>query len=62
VFGACAEGYVKESKGQVSNPLVVHALYSCKHALANSSTDQWNVKSLGLPYSVRDHAIIFFIY
>jgi hypothetical protein len=26
VFGVCAKGYVEESKGQVSKPLVIQAL------------------------------------
>jgi hypothetical protein len=62
VFGVCAEGYVEEPKGQVSKSLVVQALHNCKLALANSSTYQWNVKSMGLPYFVRHPAIISVIY
>ncbi len=48
----CVEGYVEESKRQVSKSLAVQTLQSCRLALANSSIDQWNVKSLGLPYFV----------
>ncbi len=62
VFGVCAEGYVKELKGQVNKPLVVQALQSCRLARANFFVDQWNGKSLGLPYSVKYCAIIFVIY
>ncbi len=54
----CAKGYVKELKGQVSKSLVVQALQSCKLAPANSIIDQWNAKSLGLPYSVEYPTII----
>jgi hypothetical protein len=42
--------------------LIVHALQSCRLALANSSIDQWNAKSLGLACFVRYPAIITFIY
>jgi hypothetical protein len=58
VFGVCAKGYVKELKGQVNKSLAVQALQSCKLAPANSSIDQWNAKSLGLPYFVRYPTII----
>jgi len=50
VFGICVEGYVEESKRQVSKSLVIQTLQSCRLALANFSTDQWNTKNLGLPY------------
>jgi hypothetical protein len=62
VFGMCVEGYVEKSKGQVNKSLAVHALQSCKLALANSSTYQWNAKSMGLPYSVKYPAIISIVY
>jgi hypothetical protein len=53
VFGVCVEGYVEKRKGQVNKSLAVQALYNCRLAPANFSTDQWNAKSMGLPYSVR---------
>ncbi len=62
VFGVCVNGYVKEPKGHVSKSQVVHALQSYKLALANSSTNQWNTKSLGLPYSVKYPTIMSIIY
>ncbi len=40
------DGYVEESKGQVNKSLAVQALQSCKLAPTNSSTNQWNAKSL----------------
>jgi len=58
----CAKGYVEEPKGQVSKSLVVQALQSCRFAPANSSSDQWNAKSLGLPYFVIYLMIISVIY
>jgi hypothetical protein len=58
----CVEGCVRELKRQVNKSLVVHALQSCRLALANSSTNQLNAKSLGLPYFVRYPAIISVIY
>jgi hypothetical protein len=58
----CVEGYVEESKRQVSKSLAVQTLQSCRLALANSSIDQWNVKSLGLPYFVWYSTIISVIY
>jgi hypothetical protein len=58
VFGVCADGYVKEPKGKVSKSLTILALQSYRLALANSSIDQWNVKSLGLPYSIKYPTII----
>ncbi len=62
VFGVCAEGYVKEPKGQVNKSLVVQALQSYRLAPTNSSIDQWNAKSLGLPYPIKYPTIIFVIY
>ncbi len=56
------EGYVEELKGHVSKSLVVQALHNCKLAPTNSSTYQWNAKSLGLPYFMRYPTIIFVIY
>jgi len=58
----CAKGYVEESKGQVSKSLIVQALQSCRLAPANSSSNQWNAKSLGLPYTVKYPTIISIIY
>ncbi len=62
VFGVCGEGCVEESKGHVSMSLTIQTLQSCRFAPTNSSVDQWNAKSLGLPYSVRYPTIIFIIY
>jgi hypothetical protein len=62
VFGLCAEGYVEEVKGHVSKSLVIQTLQSCRLALANFSADQWNAKSLALPYFIKYLAIIFVIY
>ncbi len=62
VFGVCAKGYVEKPKGQVSKSPTIQALQSCRLALTNSSTNQWNAKSLGLPYSVKYLAIISVIY
>ncbi len=62
VFGVCAEGYIKRPKGHVSKSLAIQALQSCRLAHANSFVDQWNAKSLGLPYSIRYPAIIFVIF
>jgi hypothetical protein len=53
VFGVCAKEYVEEPKRHVNKSLTIHSLYSCRLALTNSSIDQWNAKSLGLPYSIR---------
>jgi hypothetical protein len=47
VFGVCAEGYVKELKGQVNKSLVVQALQSCKLAPTNSFANKWNFKKFG---------------
>jgi len=58
----CAKGYVEELKGQVSKSLAIQALQNCKLTLANSSTNQWNVKSLSLPNFVKYPAIISIIY
>ncbi len=62
MFLECAEGYVKEPKGQVNKSLAIQALQSCRLSFVNSFVDQWNVKSVGFPYFVRYLAIIFFIY
>jgi hypothetical protein len=62
VFGVCAKGYVKCSKGHVNKSLANHALQSCRLAHRNSSIKQWNEKSLGLPYFVKYLAIISIIY
>ncbi len=62
VFGVCVEGYVEELKRQVNKSLTIQTLQSCRLALANSSVDQWNAKSLGLPYFVRYPTIISIIY
>jgi hypothetical protein len=62
VFGVCAKGYVEKPKGQVNKSLSIHALQSYRLALANSSTNQWNAKSLGLPYFVKYPTIIYVIY
>ncbi len=53
VFGVCVEGYVEKPKGQVNKSLAIQALHNCKLTPAMFSTDQWNAKSMGLPYSVR---------
>jgi hypothetical protein len=39
VFGVCAEGYVEEPKRHVSKSLAVQALYNCRLALTNFSSD-----------------------
>jgi hypothetical protein len=62
VFGVCVEGYVEDPKRQVSKSLAIQALQSYRLALANFFTNQWNAKSLGLPYFVRYPAIISVIY
>jgi hypothetical protein len=62
LFGVHAKGYVEEPKRQVSKSLAVQALHSYKLAPTNSLADQWNVKSMGLPYFVKYLAIIFVIY
>jgi hypothetical protein len=61
VFGMCAKGYVEKPKRQVNKSLAVHALQSCKLALANSSTYQWNANSFALPYFVRYPTIKYVI-
>ncbi len=58
----CLKGYVKELKEQVSKSLTVQALQSCRLAPTNFSANQWNAKSLALPYSIRYPTIIFIIY
>jgi len=62
VFGVYAKRYVEGPKGQVSKIIKLHALQSCRIAPTNSTWDQWNAKSLGLPYFVKYHVIIFVIY
>jgi hypothetical protein len=62
VFGVCAEGYVKNLKGQVSKIITKQALQSYGIEPTNSIGDKWNVKSLGLPYSMRYPTIISMIY
>jgi len=62
VIRVCAKGYVEELKGKVSKSLVVHALQSYRLAPINSFVNQWNAKSLGLPFFVRYLAIISIIY
>ncbi len=62
VFGVCAEGYIEDPKRHVSKSQVVHALQSCRLALASFYAHQRNAKSLGLPYSVRYPTIISVIY
>jgi len=62
VFGVCAKGYVEGSKGQVNKSLANQTLQSCRLAPRNSSINQWNAKSLGLPYFVKYLAIISIIY
>jgi hypothetical protein len=62
VFGVCVEGYVEESRGQVSKSLVVQALQSYRLAPTNSFANQWNAKNIGLPYFVKSLAIISIIY
>jgi hypothetical protein len=57
VFGVCVEGYVEELKGQISKSLVVLALQSYRFPPTNSSANQWNAKSLGLPYFIQYFAI-----
>ncbi len=61
IFGVCAERYLKEPKG-VNKSLTIQTLQSCRLAPTNSSTNKWNVKSLGLPYFVQYLAIISIIY
>ncbi len=62
VSGVCAERYVEKPKGQVSKLIIVQAVQCCKLTPTNSFADQWNTKSLGLPYSVRYLAIIYIMY
>ncbi len=59
VFRACVEGYVEDQKGQIGKTVALHTLQSCKITPTNFARDQW---SLGLPYLVRYHVIIFMIY
>jgi hypothetical protein len=62
IFRDCVEGYVEDPKGQASKIVTLQALYGRRIAPTNSVRDQWNVKSLGLPYSVKYPAIISMIY
>ncbi len=61
-FGVCAKGYVEDPKAQVSKTITLQPLQSCKIAPTNFAKDEWNVKSLGLPCSVKYLAIIYVIY
>jgi hypothetical protein len=54
--------YVEDPKGQVGKTITLQASQSYKIAPTNFAKDQWNAKSLGLPYSVRYPTIIFIIY
>ncbi len=56
------ERCVEKPKRQVSKSLAIQILHSCRLAPTNSLVDQWNIKSLGLPYSVKYPTIIFVIY
>jgi hypothetical protein len=47
---------VEELKG-----LAIQALQSCRLTPTNSSANQWNAKSQGLPYSIKYLAIISII-
>jgi len=40
----------------------MQALQSCRLAPTNSFANQWNAKSVGLPYIVRYPAIISIVY
>jgi len=62
VFGVCAKEYVEKVKRKFSKSFVMQALQSCKLAPTNSFINQWNAKSLGLPYFVKYPTIIFVIY
>jgi hypothetical protein len=62
VFGTCPDEYVEELKRQVNKSLIVQTLHSYRLALANSSTNQWNTNSLGLPYFVRYPTTIPIVY
>jgi len=62
IFGICVEKYLEDRKGHVSKSLTVHELQSCRLAFANSFADQWNAKSMGLPYSIKYPAIISIVY
>ncbi len=53
VFKVCTKAYVEYIKGQVSKSLELQALQIRKIAPTNYVVDQWNAKSLGLPYSIR---------
>jgi hypothetical protein len=62
VFRVCIEGYVEKPKRNISMSLAVQAMQSCRLAPTNFSTDRWNTKSLGLPYSIKYLAITSIIY
>ncbi len=62
VFGVCVKGYVEELKGQVSKSIAIQTIYSCRFAPTNSFVDQWNAKSMGLPYFVKYLTIISIIF
>jgi hypothetical protein len=62
VFGVCAKGCIQDPKRHVSNSLALQTLKIYRIAIANSTTYQWNVKNLGLPYFVRYPTIISMIY
>ncbi len=62
VFEVYAKKYVKDMKGHVNKSLALQTLQSYKIAPTNSTKDQWNAKSLGLPYSVRYPTITSMIY
>jgi len=62
VFGVCAEGYIEDPKRQVNKSLVVQALQNYRFTPTFYFSNQWNAKSLGLPYFVKYHAIIYVIY
>ncbi len=62
VFGMCVDGYVEKPKGHVNKSLVVQALQSCRLTPAKFFANQWNAKSLDLPYSIKYPTIIYVIY
>jgi len=62
VFGVCVKGYVKDLKGKISKTLTLSALQGCRITPTNFIGDQWNAKSLGLPYFIRYPTIISMIY
>ncbi len=62
VFGVYVERYVMDPKRQVGKIVALQALHNYKIEPTNFIRDQWNAKSLGLPYLVRYLAIISMIY